>query len=282
MAGTNSGNSGSTTGDQIRLTSAGAPTYATLGFERVGADLVITYGTGATPGAITVVDHFASAAKAVETIGFDQGGTFLGYQLGTAAYGLAASTGTAGNDVLVSASASGATLNGDVGNDLLFGGDGDDSLAGAGGIDLLVGGAGNDTLAGGPGGDILLGGAGNDRFRFVGASHSPPGVTGGNDNFDVIADFVHDEDVIDFFTTPGIDASGGVVSSFQGNITAAGNLTLNAHSVAYVEAGGNTVVLVNTSASATTVTTSDFSAANMEIVLVGIGLGLTNTDFLHA
>jgi Ca2+-binding RTX toxin-like protein len=183
--------------------------------------------------------------------------------------------------MLASASTSGDTLQGGQGNDLLFGNGGDDTLQGGPGNDLLMGGAGDDRLTGGPNGDILSGGAGNDTFIFPALNQSLPGVTGGNNNFDVIVDFVHGQDLIDFTNLAGIDASGGVVSSFQGNITGAGNLTLNAHSVAYVETGGTTVVLVNTSVNAETVTTLDFSSANMEIALTGINLGLTNTDFLH-
>ncbi len=36
------------------------------------------------------------------------------------------------------------------------------------------------------------------------------------------------------------------VPTFEGKLTGSGNLTLNAHSVGYIEAGGNTEVLVNT------------------------------------
>jgi hypothetical protein len=56
---------------------------------------------------------------------------------------------------------------------------------------------------------------------------------------------------------------------------------LKAHSVAYIEVGGDTEVLVNTMNTAEIVTSADVGAANMEIVLVGIHLGLTSTDFHH-
>jgi hypothetical protein len=62
-------------------------------------------------------------------------------------------------------------------------------------------------------------------------------------------------------------------------LSGTGNLTLNPHSVGYIEAGGNTEVLVNTTASAEIVTATDPHAANMEIVLTGIHLGLTKGDF---
>ena len=58
-------------------------------------------------------------------------------------------------------------------------------------------------------------------------------------------------------------------------------MTLNAHSVAYLVVNGNTEVLVNTTDTAETVTSANVSAANMEIVLVGIHNGLASTDFHH-
>ena len=64
------------------------------------------------------------------------------------------------------------------------------------------------------------------------------------------------------------------VPTFQGNLTGSGNLVLNAHSVGYIEAE-----IPNTTSSAESVTLSDTHAANMEIVLSGIHLGLTSHDF---
>jgi hypothetical protein len=55
----------------------------------------------------------------------------------------------------------------------------------------------------------------------------------------------------------------------------------HAHSVAYIEVNGNTEVLVNTTNTAETVTGANVSAANIEIVLVGIHLGLKSADFHH-
>lgn len=54
------------------------------------------------------------------------------------------------------------TLYGDAGNDTLYGGDGDDSVFGGLGNDSLLGDAGNDTLSGDDGSDTLDGGLGND------------------------------------------------------------------------------------------------------------------------
>lgn len=48
------------------------------------------------------------------------------------------------------------------GDDVIFGGDGDDVISGGGGDDQLFGGAGDDFIVGGPGQDQLFGGDGND------------------------------------------------------------------------------------------------------------------------
>lgn len=53
-------------------------------------------------------------------------------------------------------------------NDVLIGGEGDDSLNGGSGDDLLQGGGGNDSLYGGDGADTLIGGDGNDNYYDVG------------------------------------------------------------------------------------------------------------------
>ena len=60
--------------------------------------------------------------------------------------------GGGGNDIII----------GDDGNDVTTGGAGDDSLSGGRGNDSLDGGDGSDTLSGGEGNDLLVGGAGND------------------------------------------------------------------------------------------------------------------------
>ncbi|MGD9880985.1 MAG: Ig-like domain-containing protein [Geminicoccaceae bacterium] len=150
------------------------------------------------------------------------------------------------------------------------------TLVGGQGNDIIDGNGGNDTIVGGAGADQLTGGSGRDTFAYNAASHSTPAVA------DTITDFRHGDDKIDFTTIAGIAAGAHGVPSFQGNITGSGNLILNPHSVAYLEVGGNTEVLVNTTNVAETVTTSDVSAADMKVVLLGVNLGLASTDFHHA
>ena len=149
-----------------------------------------------------------------------------------------------------------------------------DTLAGTTGNDIISANGGNDTIVGRAGGDQLTGGSGKDTFAYGAVTDSTPSAA------DTITDFQHGLDKIDFTNIAGIKATNGV-PRFQGNITGNGNLTLNAHSVAYLEVGGNTQVLVNTTNAAETVTTSDTHASSMEITLVGVHLGLTSTDFHH-
>ena len=50
--------------------------------------------------------------------------------------------------------------------DIMYGQNGNDTLAGNGGSDALIGGANNDTITGGAGNDQLVGGNNNDKFVF--------------------------------------------------------------------------------------------------------------------
>jgi fibronectin-binding autotransporter adhesin len=53
-------------------------------------------------------------------------------------------------------------LDGNAGDDRVYGGNGNDTLSGSAGNDLLSGGAGNDLLMGLDGNDVLIGGMGID------------------------------------------------------------------------------------------------------------------------
>lgn len=107
-----------------------------------------------------------------------------------------------GNDTLVGGDS-------DVGNDYLFGGDGNDLVSGRAGNDTIIGGAGNDNINGGTGDDVLnigtgdsvTGGAGSDRINFdlsAGFDASKPPR---------INDFVSGEDEIAILLEEGQDAT---------------------------------------------------------------------------
>ncbi len=95
----------------------------------------------------------------------------------------------------------------------------------------IVGGAGNDVLTGGGGKDTLNGGAGSDRFVYTETDQSTVA------SFDTISGFVHGLDLIDFTTIAGIATVQGLIS---------GATQVNAHSIAWLQSGGTTQVLVNT------------------------------------
>ena len=132
-------------------------------------------------------------------------------------------------------------------NEAILGSSKNDTLVGTSGNDIINGNGGNDTITGGLGADTLTGGSGKVTFAYNAALDSTP------TSHDTITDFTHGHDKIDFTNIAGINASGGV-PTFQGQLTGSGNLTLNAHSVAYIEVNGNTEVLVNTTNWAETVT----------------------------
>jgi Ca2+-binding RTX toxin-like protein len=148
------------------------------------------------------------------------------------------------------------------------------TLVGTPGNDIINGNGAAVTITGGLGADTLTAGSGNVTFAYNAILDSTPA------SHDLITDFQHGHDKIDFTNISGINASGGV-PTFQGALKGSGNLTLNAHSVGYIEVNGVTEVLANTTAAPEIVTSTNVAAANMEIVLTGIQLGLTSTDFHH-
>ena len=155
--------------------------------------------------------------------------------------------GTGGND----------TLNGNSGVDTVYGKAGNDTLIGGGAGDTLYGGSGDDVLIGGAGTDELWGGRGNDTFVFTDVSESSSGAP------DTIHDFRHGFDKID---VTSINSGDGGAGDF-----AFGGTVATAHGVWYTEGGGNTTLHFDTNGS----TGSD----EMTIILTGIGLGLTASDF---
>lgn len=141
-------------------------------------------------------------------------------------------------------------------------------LLGTRAADVIVGSAAANLIQGSNGSDMLTGGGGKDTFVYRAVSNST----------DTITDFVHGVDKIDFTRISGVKTSDGI-PQFQGKMASTGHVTLNAHSVGLIESGGSTLVLVNTSGSAEIVSAADTHAADMKIVLVGINLGVTASDF---
>ncbi|MFC3071032.1 beta strand repeat-containing protein [Phenylobacterium soli] len=138
--------------------------------------------------------------------------------------------------------------------DVLLGNSGDDNLAGNSGSDTLNGGTGADTLNGGSGADLFVYGA-------TGESQVP----GRNTSTDVISDFTHGVDRIDL---SAIDADTGLAGN---QAFAFAGATPTAHAIWWTETGGNTLVLADVNGDTT---------ADMEIILTGVGKGLTAADFV--
>ena len=248
------------------------------------ASLVLTLDTHAPAAVFTSVVQFngqatvtGSTGEANDTVSIYDGSTKVGVAA-TDADGRFSLTTAAASSAVHSYSANATDLAGNTGpgtGKAILGSFKNDSLTGTSGGDVIKGNDGADKITGGDGADTLSGGTGKDTFVYNAALQSTPAAP------DTITDFQHGSDKIDFTSIAGINASRGV-PQFQGNITGSGNLTLNPHSVAYVEAGGATHVLANTSNAPETVTSTDTHAADMEIVLLGVNLGLTASDFHHS
>ncbi len=236
-----------------------APTATFTGGTIADGQITVTGSTGEAGDSISLYDGKNWVAMA--TTGGDGTFTFK----------------TAASDVVHSFGANATSLSGLEGNGttkLIIGSSAADSLVGTSGNDIIIGNGGNDHITGGAGADTLTGGSGSVTFVYKNLHDSTSAAA------DTITDFHHGTDKIDFSNIAGFTVSGGV-PQFQGNITGAGNVTLNAHSVAYMEVGGSTEVLVNVTGVAETVSASDTHAANMKITLTGVNLGLTGSDFHH-
>ena len=156
-------------------------------------------------------------------------------------------------------------------NEAVLGSTGANALVATSSNAIIMGDGGNDTFTSGGGSDIMIAGtSGRDTFIFKAIANSTPASP------DVLVNFNHVNDTIEFTAISGINTSHGS-ALFQGQLGGAG--TLNAHSVGYIEVSGNTEVFVNTTNSAETVTASDAHTANMEVILAGIHLGLTSSNF---
>ncbi|RWL07381.1 VCBS domain-containing protein [Mesorhizobium sp.] len=155
-------------------------------------------------------------------------------------------------------------LYGNGGADSIFGLAGNDTLFGQSGNDTLGGGDGNDRLVGGVGADTLTGGLGSDTFYYgTAVSDSAPGAG----NFDTITDFVHGVDKIDLSSIDANTGSGGDQAFLFGGL----NTATVANSITWEEVGGNTIVRVDVNGN---------TSADFQLTLIGLGLGLTASDFV--
>ena len=204
------------------------------GIERLGNDLVLTYGASDQ---ITVVSHFDANNRArIEQIVFSDGvvwgdtaingrvqtpgwsdDTVIGTDDPDVMYGTASADilfGRGGADRLEGSSGNDSIL-GEEGADTLFGVDGDDSLMGGTEDDTLYGGSGNDTLLGEDGADTLDGGAGND--TLVGGSGPDTYVFGNGSGVDRIIENDSTPGVIDLMTFTDVASSEVLATERHGN-----------------------------------------------------------------
>jgi len=98
------------------------------------------------------------------------------------------------------------TLDGNLGANQIWGGDGDDRIQGGLGSDDLYGEAGNDSLLGGLGDDRLTGGTGADRLEG-GLGNDLFVFTATDTATDIIADFARGRDRIDLSAIDANDAT---------------------------------------------------------------------------
>ena len=117
-------------------------------FERVGANLVITFKSGDSLSLSNYYNGDAWWQGKINQIQFSDGVTWDQSAIARKTM----TQGSQGND----------TILGTANPDVIDGGDGNDSISGASGNDLLIGGEGADTLAGGYDHDTLSGGNGAD------------------------------------------------------------------------------------------------------------------------
>lgn len=136
--------------------------------------------------------------------------------------------GGSGNDTL-SGQNGADLLSGGSGDDLLYGGDGEDLLTGGAGNDILYGQAGQDNLRGSDGNDVLVGGLGDD-LLYGGQGSDTFTYTQVNEFGDVIYDFEIIRDRID------------LSALFNGNASLGSNVTAQ-------QVGRHTAILANTGSS---------------------------------
>jgi Ca2+-binding RTX toxin-like protein len=135
----------------------------------ITTDLALVPGSGTDDGAADNVIVNGTNGDDIAVVG-GQGGNIQVVGLASTVSVTGAATGIdrvtvdalAGDDVVdasgVTAGSALLAMNGGQGNDVLIGGDGDDTISGGDGDDVLLGGPGFDTLDGGAGDDVLIDG----------------------------------------------------------------------------------------------------------------------------
>ncbi len=134
-----------------------------------------------------IADFAALQAFITDNAGDSQIAFFYNDQLETILIAGIASSQLSASDFIFNTSSAALSPPSTTLDDLLFGGNGNDTLGGGAGEDTLLGGAGSDTLIGGTGFDTLVGGSGNDTFAFTARRFDE----------DVITDFAQGVDRID-------------------------------------------------------------------------------------
>ena len=150
---------------------------------------------------------------------------------------------------VITGNATNNQLNGGVGNDILNDGAGNDTLNG---------GAGNDTLDGGIGTNTLTGGTGNDIFKFTTLGH-----------IDTITDYNVANDTIQL--------ENAVFTA----LTTTGTLAAGQFRIGTQAVDANDFIIYNNATGALLYDANGSSAgAAIQIATIGVGLAMTNADFV--
>lgn len=146
-------------------------------------------------------------------------------------------------------------IDGDGGNDLVFGQEGNDKLNGDGGHDQLFGGSGNDHLNGGTGNDLVSGGDGEDTLKATGQNAGSDLFEGGSD-----ADtFLFEKSGVDTHHTI-VDFAHGIdtLKILSNRISDLGDMTIT-------QDGANTVIDYNHHMEKGSITLLNFSSGLLDI-----------------
>ncbi|VXB92035.1 hypothetical protein MARINON1_51612 [Marinobacter salarius] len=216
------------------------------------------------------IDNFA-INELLATVRFENGQSLLGLDIDVQADLLAATSITATNadgltdsaslgqltsvDVLKTLLGADEIIEGGDGNDTLIGSgegerlygyDGSDDLYGGGGNDLIRGGSGNDTLNGGDGSDTLIDGSGQDTFNggngddFIWTTSDQFAAVDGGDGFD---ELMLDGGINLDMTDPGTGPVSGIEQIDLGQSDGSSTLTLDSAELIELTDEDNTLIV---------------------------------------